>query len=76
MTPNQCKMARAGTGLGIRDLAAAAQVSTNTVTRFESGKESVHPRTVAALRAALEAAGASFPNDKCVCLDRRTGEPS
>jgi transcriptional regulator with XRE-family HTH domain len=59
MTPKQCKMARAGLGLGVRDLAAAAKVSTNTLTRFEAG-EDLRPRTIDAIRAALEAAGVEF----------------
>lgn len=59
LTATQCKMARAGLGLGVRDLASAAQVSTNTITRFEAGEE-LKPRTVDAIRAALEAAGIEF----------------
>lgn len=54
LTPEPCKLARAG--LGISDLAERAQVSTNTVSRFEAGEE-LKSRTVAALQAALEAAG-------------------
>jgi len=52
-------MARAARNMGVRDLAAAAQVSTNTITRLERG-EALHPRTLAAIRAALEAAGVEF----------------
>ena len=59
MTPAQCKMARAGLGMGVRDLASAAKVSTNTVTRFEAGEE-LRERTIEALEAALEAAGVIF----------------
>ena len=59
LTPAQCKMARAGLGIGIRDLADQAQVSTNTVSRFEAGEE-LKGRTVTALQAALEAAGVIF----------------
>lgn len=55
----QCKMARAALGLGVRELAEAAEVSTNTITRFEAG-EDLKPRTVAALRQALEARGVLF----------------
>ncbi|MGE0713807.1 MAG: helix-turn-helix domain-containing protein [Alphaproteobacteria bacterium] len=49
-------MARTAVGWGVRDLAAAAKVSPDTVARFERG-DSLYPRTVDALRAALEAAG-------------------
>ena len=59
MTPAQCRMARAGLGLGVRELADAAKVSTNTVTRFEKG-EPLKERTVDAIRAALESAGVQF----------------
>lgn len=59
MTPAQCRMARSGLFLGVRELAEAAQVSTNTITRFEKG-EDLRPRTVSAIRAALEAAGIEF----------------
>lgn len=52
-------MARVAVNLGVRELAAAARVSTNTVARFERGEE-LKPRTIAALRAALEAAGVEF----------------
>ena len=59
MLASQCRMARAALQMGVRELAEAAQVSTNTVTRFEGG-EDLKPRTVAAIRAALEAAGVIF----------------
>ena len=59
MTPAQCRMARAALELGIRELAEAAAVSTNTITRFERG-EPLKERTVAAMRAALESAGVEF----------------
>lgn len=52
-------MARAALELGVRDLAEAAKVSTNTVTRFERGEE-LKERTVIAIRQALESAGALF----------------
>ena len=52
-------MARAALELGVRELAEAAQVSTNTITRFERG-EPLKERTVAAIRAALESAGVIF----------------
>jgi DNA-binding XRE family transcriptional regulator len=59
MTPQQCKMARAALGLGVRELAEMADVSTNTITRLEAG-EDLKSRTVAAIQAALEKAGAEF----------------
>ena len=61
MNAQQCRMARAGLGLGVRELAAAADVSTNTIARLERG-EALYPRTLAAIRTALEAAGVEFTN--------------
>jgi hypothetical protein len=52
-------MARSAIGLGVRELAAAADVSPETVVRFEGG-ETLRARTIAAIRAALEAAGVEF----------------
>jgi transcriptional regulator with XRE-family HTH domain len=49
-------MARAALGMGVRELAAAAKVSADTVARFERG-EDLKQRTVDALQRALEAAG-------------------
>ncbi len=42
------------------DLANAAQVAHATLTEFEAGKRTPYPRTLTAIRAALEAAGAEF----------------
>ena len=47
--------------MGVRDLAAKAGLSTNTVARFERG-EVLKDATLAAIRAALEAAGVEFTN--------------
>ncbi len=52
-------MARAATALGVRDLAAKAEVSPNTIARLERGEE-LKPSTIAAIRTALEAAGVEF----------------
>lgn len=62
MTPAQCRMARAGIGWGVRDLSAAAQVAMGTLVDFETGKRTPQPRTLAAIRSALEAAGVTFTN--------------
>ena len=59
--PVQCRMARAALGLGVRELAAAAKVSIDTVARFERGDQ-LKERTVEALQHALEAAGVEFTN--------------
>jgi transcriptional regulator with XRE-family HTH domain len=59
LLPIQCKMARTAVGLGVRELAAAAKVSVDTVVRFEGG-ENLRERTIDAIRASLEAAGVEF----------------
>lgn len=59
MTPEQCRMARAGLGLGVRDLAELADVAPSTIMRLEHG-EGLYARTVDAIRRALEDAGVEF----------------
>lgn len=59
MNATQSKMARAATGLGVRDLAKLANVSPDTVARLERG-EDLKESTLDAIRAALEAAGVVF----------------
>jgi len=60
ITAIQSKMARAAVGWGVRDLAAKANVGISTVTRFENGQVMPTPNNVAAIQAALEAAGVIF----------------
>lgn len=55
----QCRMARAALGLTVKQLTEMSGVSHDTVVRFEGGQE-LKPRTVAAIRQALEAAGVQF----------------
>jgi transcriptional regulator with XRE-family HTH domain len=59
MKPVQCKMARVALGWGVRELAKAAQVSTQTVARLEKGDQ-LKPSTIDHLRSVLEAAGVEF----------------
>ena len=66
MTAVQCRMARAGLGFGVRDIAKLANVSPSTVARLEAG-EDLMPRTVESIQRAFEAAGVEFTNG---------GEPS
>ena len=62
MTPEQCRMARAGLSIGARELAEAARVSVSTVTRFEAGQV-VHEMTLALIQTALERNGIEFVAD-------------
>ena len=59
MNAAQCRMARAALQLGVRELAEMAKVAASTVARLEAGEE-LKPRTVDAIRAALENAGVVF----------------
>jgi len=52
-------MARAALKMGVRDLASAARVSPNTVTRVEA-EGSANSSTLSALQRALEEAGVQF----------------
>jgi transcriptional regulator with XRE-family HTH domain len=58
-------MARAALDWGVRDLAQAADITANTVARFESGKKS-NASTVRLIRQAFEAAGVRFSEDGSV----------
>lgn len=62
MLPVQVKMARAALGLTVRGLAEIAGVSHDTIVRLEAGSE-LKPRTVDAVRAALENAGVIFVDE-------------
>jgi ribosome-binding protein aMBF1 (putative translation factor) len=59
MSPEQCKMARAGLGWGVRELAAKAKVSVETVVRFEAG-EQLRESTLEKLKSAIKRVGVEF----------------
>jgi transcriptional regulator with XRE-family HTH domain len=59
LLPVQCQMARTALDWGVRELAAAAKVSADTVARFERG-DTLKERTVEAIQHTLEAAGVEF----------------
>jgi transcriptional regulator with XRE-family HTH domain len=59
LTAQQCRMARAALNIGVRELAAAADLSPNTIARLERG-ETLHRRTLAHVQGALEAQGVAF----------------
>ena len=60
MTPLQMKLARTAVGLGVRELAAKAEVAPSTVQRFESGRGDMHSRTLDRVQKVLEEAGVIF----------------
>ncbi|WP_319637316.1 helix-turn-helix domain-containing protein [Pacificispira spongiicola] len=59
MTREQCRMGRAALGWSTSQLAEAASVGRNTVTRYEAGGD-IRLSTVDKMRSALEAAGVVF----------------
>jgi transcriptional regulator with XRE-family HTH domain len=60
LTAIQCKMARVALNWGVRDLAKAADVAANTVSRFENGKNVPNPATLKVIKQEFEAAGVLF----------------
>lgn len=74
LTITQCRMARVGLGLGIRELGALADVAPSTISRFERGEE-LHRRTIKAIKDGLEKGGATFivtdDGDKTVVIRER-----
>ncbi|MEO1020130.1 MAG: helix-turn-helix transcriptional regulator [Pseudomonadota bacterium] len=73
----QIRMARAALGWGVRELATAAGVQPNTVSRYENG-DVAKTTTVEALQRVLEAAGVEFITENGggpgVRLRKETGE--
>jgi transcriptional regulator with XRE-family HTH domain len=66
-------MARAALDWGVRDLAEAAGIAANTVTRFETGRNVPNPATLKVIRQAFEAAGVKFV-DGGVSPPEKSGE--
>ena len=67
VTKEQVKMARAGIGWGVRELAEKAGLTANTVSRFENGYDAMG-NTIKAIQQALESAGIEFLPDNGVRL--------
>lgn len=65
-------MARSGLGLSNSELATLAKVGVNTISRFEQGGDA-RASSLAAIRSALEAAGATFVSDKEVSIEGGAG---
>jgi transcriptional regulator with XRE-family HTH domain len=61
ISPAQLRMARAAIRWGVRELAAKAGVTANTVTRIENGADAKQS-TIERLQRALEDAGIEFTN--------------
>lgn len=68
ISPEQCRAARALLDWSQPDLVEASGIGRSTITRFERGNRTPHASNLAAIRAALEAAGVEF-------IDRNGGGP-
>ena len=62
ISPSQVREARARVGWSRDRLAALAGVSVGCLGKFEKERRTLEPSTLAAIRAALEAAGVKFTN--------------
>lgn len=60
LRPVQVKLARAALGLGVRELAAAAEIAPSTIVRFETGRGGMQAATLQKLQQVLEDGGIIF----------------
>lgn len=72
ITGRQIRAARGLLLMSLEDLAAAVEISVQSLSRIETGQAVPRRRTLDAIRTALELRGIVFGNDErlCVCLDR------
>ena len=77
ITRDQVRMARAALGWGVRELAAKAGVSANTVSRYENGADALGG-TLLKIKRVLEQGGIIFIDENGggpgVRLKKRSGE--
>ena len=62
ITPEQCRMARAGLHWSQVELSRRSSVAPATIAAFEKGLRKTYPRTVRDLEVALATAGVEFFN--------------
>ena len=75
LTPQQCRAARAGLDWTRAHLAERAGVSLSTVANFEQEKRGTYRPNLDALQRALEAGGAAFTVEGCVCFPAHAEAP-
>lgn len=68
LTPGQCRAARAWLNLSAQEVADKANITRQTVTRFETEKTVATAGTATLIRGALEKLGAEFPDLETVRL--------
>lgn len=69
ITKNQMRMARAGLGWGVRDLAERTGLQPGTISRIENGKEAMGG-SLRKIEQAFSDAGIDFPDDFTVSIKR------
>ena len=62
LTPLQCRLGRTLLNWTVRDLAKAANLSPNTVSKFENARAEPNPATLTVLRLTFEKNGVEFLN--------------
>ena len=72
ITPQQCRMARAGLHWSQVELSRRSGVAPATIAAFERGLRKTYPRTVRDLEAAFENAGIEFLNGGASVLKDRS----
>ena len=74
ITATQCRAARAILSWSVKDLAAKARVSANTVVRFENEVGTSNATTQVMLKQTFEAAGVTFTDDGGIVQPKKEGE--
>lgn len=74
ISPAQMRMARAGLGWGVRELAERAGLQPGTISRIENGKEAMGG-SLRKIEQAFEEAGIDFPDEFTVSFRRVSEKP-
>ncbi|WP_139218601.1 helix-turn-helix domain-containing protein [Nitrosomonas aestuarii] len=69
MSPKQCKMARAGLGWTVSELAQRAGTRSATISNFERGGTALTTTAKTLKKAILSTGRVTFSGDSCVCVE-------
>ncbi|WP_090634585.1 helix-turn-helix domain-containing protein [Nitrosomonas marina] len=69
MTPKQCKMARAGLGWTVSELAQRAGTRPATISNFERGGTALTTTAELLKKAILSTGRVTFNGENCVCVE-------